>query len=238
MYYKVHISNVTSHEFYYAEGVLPMHKIVCDIQDELLGLTETQATRYVPGPEKIWAEIQENGYIWNYKEDELSYEPKPGYHYRHVMSGMIILDKAPEYLIDVPTPFHYEVEADAKDDNTDFGFFKYNSKIYLCAFAEGQSWNSVFDGQRVDLSRLPAVYTYDEFKALPYIAWQQTKAGIDTFWLDADSFEPCEKSFDELLADLPDIAIPENQNKGSFILIDNEAYRIEEEPDSDREGNC
>lgn len=240
MEYKIIITNITSHKFYMASGILPMHKIICDTHNELTGETKTQTELFEPGPEHKWAEIQENGYVLRYEEDKLSTEPKPGYRYRHIMCGMVILPGNKMYVIDVPSPVLYDTEAAAKSDNTYCRFIKIKGTVYLCVFGSLEPEQRAARQTRLipalfhmgGKRNLIASYTFIDFQKLPFVKWQKVKDGADTYWVEPESLEPCTESFDEAFGDyLPDILEKEQIGIGSYLDVDAEAYRIEEEPE-------
>ena len=241
MTYKIIITNISGHEFYMASGVLPMHRIICDTYNEHTGETQTQTELFEPGPEQRWAVIQEDGYVLRYEEDKLSTEPKPGYHYRHIIAGMVIIPGNKMYGIDIPSPVLYDTEAAAKTDNTYCRFIKIKGTVHLCVFGALEPGQRAVKQNRMvpavfhshSHRKLIASYTYEDFKRLPFIEWQKVKDGVDWFWLEPDSFEPCAESFDDAFGPiLPDITEPQQINNTSYLLVDDEAYRIVEEADS------
>lgn len=240
MTYKIVITNITSHEFYMASGVLPMHRIICDTYNELTGEAKKQTELREPGPERKWAEIQKNSYVLHFEEDKLSKEPKPGYHYRHIMCGMVILPGNKMYAIDVPSPVIYDTEAAAKSDNTYCRFIKIKGTVYLCVFGSLEPDQRAVRQTRLipalfhlgNSKKLIASYTFIDFQNLPFIAWQKVKDGADTFRLEPESLEPCTEDFDEAFgAFLPNITEKGQISNSSYLRVDDEAYRIEEEPD-------
>lgn len=233
MYYKIIISNITSHTFYLESGILPMHRIVCDTYNELTGESKKQDVVLNPGPEREWDEIQKNGFVMRYQEDELSDEPKPGFHYRYIAVSTITLKGNRVYSIAVPTPIHHKTPAMAKQDNTTFRFLKVNGVVYLCAFGKNEDCKAemLHPELRRYSSDMIAAYNYDDFKKLPFVEWQKVKEGVDTFWLDADSFEVCKETFDQVFADLPEINADVALTSANSELVGDEAYGIEEEAD-------
>lgn len=237
MYYKIIISNITSHSFYLESEVLPMHRIVCDTYNELTGESKKQDVVLEPGPEREWVEIQKNGYVMRYREDELSDAPKPGFHYRYIAVSTITLKGNRVYSVAVPSPIYHQTPAMAKQDNTTFRFLKVNGVVYLCAFGEAEECNGemLHPELRRYSSDMIAAYNYDDFKKLPFIEWQKVKEGVDTFWLDADSFEACEETFDKVFTDIPDQGDVSDLVIRDTELVGDEAYSIEEEPN---ENDC
>lgn len=233
MYYKIIISNITSHTFYLESGILPMHRIVCDTYNELTGEAKKQDVVLSPGPEREWVEIQKNGYVMRYREEEMSDAPKPGFHYRYIAVSTITLKGNRIYSVAVPSPIHYQTPAMAKQDNTTFRFLKVNGVVYLCVFGKNEDCKAemLHPELRRYSPKLIAAYNYDDFKKLPFIEWQKVKEGVDTFWLDADSFEECEETFDKVFTDMPDQGDVSDLVIRDTELVGDEAYSIEEEAD-------
>lgn len=224
MVYRVFISNITSHEFYMESGVLPMHRIICDTLNELTGEKTVQTVLLQPGPERKWEEIQKNGYVLEYKEDELSTVPKEGFHYRYICSGTIRLPGNIIYAIEIPTSTHYQTEAEAKNDNSQFFIVKFKGVITLHELIKCPHYKDAYN--------FGPAYSFDQFRELPFSQWSKLKPGADTYWLEPESFEPCSETFEEAFASIPDLANdPEFNLPKCQISVDIDAYRIEEEED-------